>query len=246
MSIAKPRILILSLACAAGGACKKDVPPPVTGAPVETARPAAPALTIDESKLPPVNRFTKADLDTSKNACVDFAGYVNAKYLAANPIPSDRTSWGAFEMLDERSTGVQRQLAEQSAADAGADGVKKLVGDLWSTGMDEAKINAQGIEPIKGRLAAIDALTDAASIAEHLRVTTARGEMVLFGFGPEADFKDSSMNMAYVVQAGLGLPDKTYYVDADKQKQRDAYLAHIGKVLELSGVAAADAAKQAR
>jgi putative endopeptidase len=52
------------------------------------------------------------------------------------------------------------------------------------------------------------------------------------------------MNIAYAGQGGLGLPDTTYYFDADK-KDRDAYEAHIAKVLELSGVAAADAAKQA-
>jgi putative endopeptidase len=245
------RILLLSLALCACG--KRDVPAPVTGVPetpaatpVETAPAERASLTIDESKLPPVNRFTKSDVDPSKDPCVDFAGHVNAKYLAANPVPADRSSWGAFEQLDERSTGVQRQLAEQAAADASAAGVTKIVGDLWATGMDEASINAQGVQPIASRLAAIDALTDGPSIAEHLRVTAARGEGFLFGFGPEADFKDSSMNLAYAAQAGLGLPDKTYYFDADKKAQRDAYVAHVGKMLELSGVAAADAAKQAK
>ncbi len=61
-----------------------------------------------------------------------------ARVPAAHPIPGDRTSWGAFEMLDERSTAVQHQLAEQAAADASASGVEKLVGDFWATGMDEA------------------------------------------------------------------------------------------------------------
>ena len=133
-------------------------------------------LTLDESKLPPVNRFLIADLDTSKNACTDFGGYVNGKWLAANKIPSDRTSWGAFEMLDERSTGVQHQLAEQAAADKNATGIEKIVGDFWATGMDEAKINAQGIEPIKGELAAIDALNDKDAIVGYLRSSAAKGE----------------------------------------------------------------------
>jgi putative endopeptidase len=112
--------------------------------------------------------------------------------------------------------------------------------------MDEKKINAQGLEPLRSRLAAIDALTDAASIAEHLRATAARGEFFVFGFGAEADFKESSMTMAYAVPAGLGLPDKTFYTDADKQPQRDAYLAHIARVLELAGTPAADAARLAQ
>src|SRR3546814_18812934 len=85
------------------------------------------SLTPDESKLPPVNRFELADLDSSMNACVDLNAYANGKWLAANPVPGDRTSWGAFEMLNERSIAVQHQLAEQAAADADATGVKKIV-----------------------------------------------------------------------------------------------------------------------
>jgi putative endopeptidase len=240
----KPRLLVLTLAVATVlTACNKEAAGPESAtAPAK----ATPAVTLDESKLPPVNRFLASDLDASKNACVDFGGYVNGKWLAANPIPGDRTSWGAFEMLDERSTGVQRQLAEQAAAMQGATGVEKIVGDLWATGMDEAKINAQGIAPLKSRLEAIEALTDGASVAEHLRKSFSRGEQALFGFGPSADFKDSSMNIAYVAQGGLGLPDKAYYFDADKKKDLVAYEQHIAKVLELSGVAAADAATQAK
>ena len=59
---------------------------------------------------------------------------------------------------------------------------------------------------------------------------------MLFGFGPEADFKNSSMNMAYASQGGLGLPDTTYYTDAKKADKLKAYQAHVAKVLELSGV----------
>ncbi|PBJ84470.1 peptidase [Lysobacteraceae bacterium NML93-0399] len=204
------------------------------------------ALTLDESALPGVNRFEIGDLDTSKNACTDFNGYANGKWLAANAIPGDRTSWGAFEMLDERSTAIQRQLAEQSAADMAATGVQKIVGDFWATGMDAETINAQGIEPLADRLAAIDALADGPAVAQYLRSTYARGEGGLFGFGPEADFDAPTMNIAYVMQGGLGLPDTTYYTDADKAETREQYVAHIARTLELSGVPAADAANQAK
>jgi putative endopeptidase len=240
----KPRVLMLSLAIAASlAACKQDDAAPAADA---AAKAAAPALTLDESKLPAFNQFKATDLDATRNACTDFSGFVNGKWLAANAIPGDRTSWGAFEMLDERSTAVQRQLAEQAAAMSGAKGVEKIVGDIWASGMDEAKINAQGIAPLKSRLDAIDTLTDGASVAEHLRKRFAKGEQAIFGFGPSADFKDSSMNIAYVTQAGLGLPDKAYYFDTDKKDKLAAYEQHIAKVLELSGIATADAAKQAK
>ncbi|UNK50511.1 peptidase [Lysobacter sp. S4-A87] len=246
VSLNKPQVLVLSLAVvtALAACAKKDE----AAAPAaDAAKPAeSTALKLDESKLPGVNRFTVADLDTSKDACTDFNGYVNGKWLAANAIPGDRTSWGAFEMLNERSIAVQRQLAEQAAADTKATGVEKIVGDFWATGMDAAKINEQGIAPLKGHLDAIAALDSQEKIAEFLRTSAAKGENVLFGFGAEADFKDSKNNIAYASQGGLGLPDKAYYFDADKKDKLAAYEQHVAKVLELSGVAAADAAKQAK
>ncbi len=83
----KPQILLLTLSVAAAlAACKRE--PAAEQAAAPEAKPAeAMALTLDESKLPPVNRFQLADLDSSKNACTDFNGYVNSKWLAANPIP---------------------------------------------------------------------------------------------------------------------------------------------------------------
>ena len=240
----KPKFLLLTLAVSAAlVGCKKDEAPAATAA--APAPEAAAELKLDESKLPAYNAFNIADLDASKDACTDFGGYVNDKWLAANEIPSDRTSWGAFSILDERSVAVQHQLAEQAAAMKNATGVEKIVGDFWASGMDEAKINALGITPLKADLDAIEALTDSATIANYLRSSAAKGENLLFGFGPEADFKNSSMNIAYATQGGLGLPDTTYYTDAKKADKVKAYQAHVAKVLELSGVAAADAAKQA-
>lgn len=242
--IRTPKILLLTLAVSAAlaGCSKSDQ----AAAPAAAVAASAPTLTVDEATLPPVNRFQIADLDSSQDACADFNAFANGKWLAANPVPSDRTSWGSFEVLAERSAAVQRQLAEQAAAVGKATGVEKIVGDLWATGMDEAKINAQGIEPIKGHLAAIDALNDKDAIAEYLRGTAAKGQNFLFGFGAEADFKDSANNIAYAMQGGLGLPDKEYYTSAENKKKLAAYQAHIAKTLALSGVPAADAAEQAK
>ncbi len=236
------RLPMLSVAAAvmmAVAGCQKAAEP-------TAAASAAPAWKLDESQLIQPIRFSAADVDPAQSACIDLAANANAKWLAANPIPADQTRWGAFELLRERSLQVQKQLAEQVAAHPDQTGIRKIIADVWATGMDEKKLNEQGLAPLQDRLAAIDALTDGPSVAEHIRVTAARGENPLFSFGPEADFKDSAMNLAYAMQGGLNLPDKTYYFDKDKQAIRDAYVQHIAKVLELSGVPAADAAAQAK
>jgi putative endopeptidase len=209
----------------------------------KAAEPAAWAL--DESKLQQPIRFSVADLDPSQNACKDLSAYVNGKWLAANEIPADEPGWGAFLVLRNRSLGVRQQLAERIAAEPNAAGIDKIIGDFWATGMDEKKLNELGLAPLESRLAAIDALTDGPSVAEHLRKIAAVGENPLFGFGPQPDFKNSTMNIASAFQGGLGLPDSTYYTLADKKPIRDAYEKHIAKLFELTGTPPTDAAKQA-
>jgi putative endopeptidase len=149
-------------------------------------------------------------------------------------------------VLELRSLGIQRQLAERAASEATPRGIDKIIADFWATGMDEAKVNARGLSPLEDRLAAIDALRDGPAVAEYLRKVAAQGENPLFAFFPLPDFKDSSVNVAYAFQGGLGLPDKNYYSDADKKPIRDAYEKHIAKVLQLSGVPANETADRAK
>jgi len=206
---------------------------------------SAPSLKLDESQLIQPIHFTPSDIDASKNACTDLGAYANDKWLAANPIPADQVRWGAFNVLRERSLEVQKQLAEQIAAKSAPTGIERIIADMWSTGMDEKKRNAEGIAPLTSRLAEIDALKDGASIAAYLRASAARAENPLFGFGSEADFKNSGMKIAYAQQGGTSLPDKTYYFDPSKKEAREDFVKHIARVLELSGVPGADAAAQA-
>ena len=249
MKTIRPRTLLLSfsialaLAACGGGA---DAPPPAdTATDASAAAADTPRFTLDESALPPVNRFQASDLDTSVNACQDFNAYANGKWLASNDIPGDRTSWGSFEMLTERTLEVQRQLAEQAAADEDATGVEKIVGDFWATGMDRAAIDAQGIAPIQDVIDAIEALDSHQAVADYLRASAADGRNVLFGFGASPDFKDSAVNIAYASQGGLGLPDKTYYFEDNHADKLAAYEQHVARMLELSGVEAAEAAARA-
>ena len=233
----RPLLLSMAAAALALAGCQKQQSP---------AAAAEPAFRLDEGQLLQPIRFSPADVDPAINACVDLAAHTNRKWLEANPIPADQTRWGAFHVLGERSLQVQRQIAEQVAAKAELTGIEKIIADIWATGMDEAKLNADGIKPLESRLAEIAALTDGSSVAAYIRTVAARGENPLFDFGPEADFNDSTMNMGFAMQGGLSLPDRTYYFDADKKDIRDAFVAHVAKVLELSGVPAADAARQAR
>ncbi len=214
-------------------------------APAATAD-ATPAFDQSQIKTALIS-LNNADLDTAIAACTDLNGFVNSKWLKANPVPNDQTTWGSFEILRERSLEVQHALVQQAAASqAKAGTVEAKIGDIWKTGSDEAKIEAAGITPLQPQLDKIAALNDTAAITQYLRDSQAVGQGVLFSLFANADYKDSANVIAYVGQGGLGLPEKGYYFDDSQAKIRDAYVAYIAQVLTLSGVDAEQAKTQAK
>jgi len=237
LSVFSPPALLLVLGAAA---CQ-----PGEAAPAKNAG-AAPRL-VDESKLPKLPRFDVSEFDSSKSVCQDLDGFVNGKWLAQNPVPADKTTWGTFELLDERSAAVQHQIVEAAAKSGAAPGtVRQKLGDLFGAGMNEAKLEADGVAPVKPLLAELDTLKDAASIGAYLRSQFARGQQFIFGFGPSEDFKDAKNVIGYAMQGGLSLPEKAYYADAKYQDKRDAFLTHVERMLVLGGVDAAAAKNQAK
>ncbi|MBN8727239.1 MAG: M13 family metallopeptidase [Xanthomonadales bacterium] len=192
--------------------------------------------------------FNITDLDKDISPCTDFNGFVNAKWVAANPIPADRTRWGAFDELREHSLETQHAIVEKASRDAATakpTTIAQKVGGFYRSGMDEAAIEKAGITPLKPELDRIATLKTPAEIAAYLNDSFARGQGTLFFVGPAADFKNSRMQIAYAFQGGLGLPTRDYYDKPEHAAIRDAYKAHIAKMLELAGAKAADAGKAA-
>ena len=208
---------------------------------LQSAAIAAPA------NLGAVSTLKVSDLDTSINACQDLTGFVNKKWLAANPIPGDRTSWGSFEMLGERSENAQKAILAALAKTKHADGsIEQLVSDLYASGMDEAKINGvPAATKLKPFIASIDAIKTSDDIVAYIDANYSKGLVDVFGFGGQADFKNSSMTIGYAGGGGTNLPERAYYLEDKYKAIRDAYVAHIAKTLELGGVSATGAKQQA-
>ena len=131
-----------------------------------------------------------------------------------------------------------------------------MVGDYYTAFMDEATIEKRGLEPIKADLAAIAAIKDKAQLSALLG-TQLRADVDplnatnfytdrLFGLWVSADFNDPKNNVGYLLQGGLGLPDRELYVGTDERSSdiQKKYRAHIAKVLTLAGVADAEAKAQ--
>jgi putative endopeptidase len=192
--------------------------------------------------------FDVSELSPDINPCQDFNGYVNAKWVAAHPIPADETRWGSFNELHEKSLAEQHQIAEGAAKNSAAEkpgSIEQKIGRLYAAGMDEAAIDKAGYDPIKPRLAQIAALKNSAGIAQFLDASFNEGDSYVFNFGSSADFHDASKQIGYVFQGGLGLPTRDYYLKPEHKDLRTAYVAYIAKSFELTGTPAAAAKTQA-
>lgn len=234
-----PLSLAIAMAIGLSACAKKEEAAPVA----EAAKP----LMIDFSKLPQLPAFNAADLDANSPVCVDLNKHVNGKWLAANPVPSDKTTWGSFEMLGERSLAVQKQIVEAASTSKPALGSnEQKIGDLYGAGMNEAKLNSEGAAPLVPYLTEIDSLKDGAAIADYLINNFAKGQQSVFSFGPGEDFKDAKNVIAYAFQGGISLPEKGYYSDPKYKDKRDAFVAHVEKMLVLGGIDAEAAKAQAQ
>ncbi|MFQ5748901.1 MAG: M13 family metallopeptidase [Planctomycetota bacterium] len=180
-----------------------------------------------------------ADMDSSVDPGQDFYEFANGGWLKRNPIPAAYGSWGVFHEVNERNREILHSILEDASKNKIApegSNIRKL-GDFFASGMAEQKIEAEGAEPLREELQAIEKLGN----LEDLRRVVGRlheiGADVLFSIGAEADFENSDMVIAWVTQGGLGLPDRDYYTRKDESsvKIRSQYVDHVARMLQLLG-----------
>ena len=205
----------------------------------QSAAPASPA--------PPAQSSSGLQLDAidrSVDACTDFYKFACGNWMAKNPVPADRSSWGRFDELQERNNETLKKILEGAP---GADAGSRKIGDYYASCMDESAINAKGAAPLDPLLKKVAALTSANALAPLVAELHTIGVKPFFNFGTEADFKDASVEMAIADQGGMGLPDRDYYSrdDAKSVELRKQYVEHVGKMASLLGDPADRAAKSA-
>ena len=187
-----------------------------------------------------------AAMDTSVRPGDDFNAYMNGGWLKTVVIPPDRSSWGDVARLREQSAARVRGLAE-AAAKAPASADETRFGDLYASFMDEAAIEAKGIAPLKPDLARIAAIRTPADLARTLAALERRQPP--FGYGsPQPSFpvypsvgidaKEPTRASSELLQGGLGLPDRDYYlVDDPKFKgARGDYHTYLATLFRLAGI----------
>ncbi|MEI6362451.1 MAG: M13 family metallopeptidase [Actinomycetes bacterium] len=176
------------------------------------------------------------DRDASADPGADFYRFANGGWLDANPIPPGYGSWGAFNEVTVRNQEILHALLLTAAEEPASD-LDRMLGDYYAAGMDVAAIEAAGLSPIQeylDRIASIDTHQDVLALVPDLHRD---GLAVLWGWGTEVDHDDSSVHLLWLVQGGLGLPDRdSYSDDSDSARElRTAYVRHIGAQLANAG-----------
>ena len=184
-----------------------------------------------------------ADRDPSVDPGTDFYRFANGGWIDANVIPSGYGAWGAFEELSVRNEAVLHDLLLH-AAESPRDDLDRMLGDYFAAGMDVDAVEAGAIAPIAQLLEQVDAVTSYADVLAVLPRLHDEGINAFFGAGVTVDHDDATKHLLWLVQAGLGLPDRDSY-DNDSEAAvslRAAYVDHVSSQLANSGTPAGDAA----
>jgi putative endopeptidase len=239
-----PLCLLVAAIATATVSCDRTSPPPAPTA----AAPAAAATAVTPAAKPDV---VAANVDTSVNPGDDFFSYANGAWLKSHPIPASEASWGIGKLVQDDLYAKLRKISEDAAASknavSGSD--EQKIGDFWSTAMDSALADRQGLAPLKPELDRIDAITDVPGALDAAFALQPLGVGAFFDFGVQQDEKQSDVMAVYLEQGGLGLPDRDYYFNSEAgvARARSAYVEHLHKMFKLLGqddAAAGDSARR--
>src|SRR5882672_6399260 len=185
-------------------------------------------------------------MDKGVDPLQDFYLYANGQFLRDNPVPPAYSSWGQFQILDQKNQDFIHELLQAAAADTAAlaGTEERKIGDFYASGMDEAAVEKAGIAPLKGEFARIAAIGSPADLTAALAHLQSIGVDAAFGIGQMQDYSDSTQVIAIVAQGGLGLPDRDYYLKDDPKFAaiRQGYEEHIARMFVLLGDSASASA----
>ncbi|MGA2991865.1 MAG: M13 family metallopeptidase [Candidatus Korobacteraceae bacterium] len=213
---------------------------------------AAPAKEAPLKKLPYTPGLDVTSMDRSADPCVDFYTYSCGGWIKRNPIPPDQASWSVYGKLSDQNQRFLWGLLQDAAKPSPQrNAVQQKIGDFFSSCMDEAaveKAGAKPLEPAFRELAAIKTVTDLAPWLARQHLVSFGYTSMMFGFGSNQDFADSTRVIAFASASGLGLPDRDYYLkpEARMEDTRKHYVAYVQKMFELLGDSPAEAAQEAQ
>ncbi len=186
-----------------------------------------------------------ADLDRKVQPCDDFYEFANGSWRAANPIPASMDRWSRRWQAGENNKDQLRIILDDISTKPGAPAgsAAQLTGDFYAACVNQKAIDDAGITPLKPYLARIDGIATAADLQAVIRDMQIGGIRVPFSFNSSQNPHDPGNVIADTGAAGLGLPDRDYYLKPEKRfaDARAGYLAYVAKMFQLAGATEASA-----
>ena len=182
--------------------------------------------------------FDTSRIDNSVDACENFFDYANGKWVKNTEIPPAFSRWGTFNMLQDNNLEVLKGILETAAkTKAAKDSDAQLIGDLYSSCMDEAAIEKADAKPLQPHFAKIAKVRNVKQLQTSIAEFHAMGAGMFFGFGGGADAKNSTLNIANANQGGLSLPNKEFYTkdDAKSKETREKFVQYMTNMFKLLG-----------
>ncbi|MFB6320271.1 M13 family metallopeptidase [Saccharicrinis sp. FJH54] len=182
--------------------------------------------------------FTEEDMDLSYTPGQNFYMYTNGGWMANNPLPDDKSRYGAFDMLAEENRERVKGIIEGAAKEQAKEGtIAQQIGDFFASGMDTAAIEAAGLKPVQPYLDMIQNISSKDDLVNAIGKLQELQIYPLFYFYGSPDSKNSDMMIAEISQHGLGMPDRDYYTDKGEHadKIRAAYKNYIREIWMLNG-----------
>lgn len=186
----------------------------------------------------PHSGIALSNIDHSVRPQDDLYQHVNGAWLKSTTIPDDRPLEGTFTALRDGAELAVREIIEEAAGKGpAASGIERKIGDLYNSFMDEAAVEAKGMDPIRARLDEVFATTsirELVALAGRLFRADVSG---LFYIYPAPDAGNPDRVLLYTGQGGLGLPDESYYREEKFVPTVEAYRDYVGTMFGMAGIA---------
>ncbi|MFP3467313.1 M13 family metallopeptidase [Leifsonia sp. SIMBA_070] len=175
------------------------------------------------------------ELDQATRPQDDLFRHVNGKWLDRTEIPADKARWGSFMILAEESEKAVHEIIERAqSADEGTE--ERKFGDLYTSFMDEERVDALGVEAIRDELTFAEGVDSIPSLLETVGKLERRGLGGFYQLFVDNDPGDPERYLVFLEQSGISLPDESYFREERFAPVREAFVAHIQRMFELAGL----------
>ena len=181
---------------------------------------------------PAISGIDITELDPQTRPQDDLYRHVTGKWMARTEIPEDKARYGSFHMLAEEAERAVRDIIT-GIADLPSDPVERKVGDLYASFMAHERIDEQGVTPIASQLAVASNVETISQLLDTIARLVRHGVSGFFGLFVDNDPGQPDRYLVFIEQAGINLPDESYYRDEKFASVRDAYVSHIQRMFEL-------------